>query len=458
MKKTALIVIAAFSITQANDEVLNKILTFHKAFFGGGVEFNATKIAKEKYKITLLPQKEPFFKFFHHKPSITLQVDEGPFVSVPKFTLAKAGFLGKTNFFTLIDRKKPKDLKKDVFLTLKGVVSFSDKLQETILLDAINIESNKSSFFISPVQLSDEINLNDYTGWAKIYINSISLKGKVDNSLLTLQGISSKNEYFAPPINNLYLFSKNHTHINKFHLLTKDKYHLNITTSFDFASALMKKNQNFSLLTSQFALKSLDKNTTLWAKGVEEIDFELKLDNLGTKGVIDFIKFSQKMQQAQANLAKAANSNNDVAIQKAILQVSEVNNQLVPIFNELFIANKSKISLNLILQELKENHIKIDLIYKGQKLSGSLQSAYISILAQNLNLFDGDFDIAINRDFAFNLYPLSTLLLDLLKTKGLAKEKDGIYYLKGQLKDGKIIINNHAYSLQELNMLLFKGL
>ncbi len=458
MKKTALIVIAAFSITQANDEVLNKILTFHKAFFGGGVEFNATKIAKEKYKITLLPQKEPFFKFFHHKPSITLQVDEGPFISVPKFTLAKAGFLGKTNFFTLINRKKPKDLKKDVFLTLKGVVSFSDKLQETILLDAINIESNKSSFFISPVQLSDEINLNDYTGWAKIYINSISLKGKVDNSLLTLQGISSKNEYFAPPINNLYLFSKNHTHINKFHPLTKDKYHLNITTSFDFASALMKKNQNFSLLTSQFALKSLDKNTTLWAKGVEEIDFELKLDNLGTKGVIDFIKFSQKMQQAQANLAKAANSNNDVAIQKAILQVSEVNNQLVPIFNELFIANKSKISLNLILQELKENHIKIDLIYKGQKLSGSLQSAYISILAQNLNLFDGDFDIAINRDFAFNLYPLSTLLLDLLKTKGLAKEKDGIYYLKGQLKDGKIIINNHAYSLQELNMLLFKGL
>ncbi len=438
MKKFALILSTALTFTNASEDIFNKVLTFHKILFAGGIDFNVTQSKKEKYKLTIIPKVSPYTNIFKHQPTIHLKVDKGPFISIPKFTLAKVGFEAKEDFFTLINKKNPKGLQKKVSFTIAGIVNFSDKLQETITLDTIDIEDNKSLFFISPIEFKSEINLNNYTGWAQIYLNSIKLKGKKDNSLLSIDNIVSKNEYLSSPIENLYLFSKNHTQIKKLHLLTKDKYHLNINTS--------------------IAIKSLDKNTTYFAKGIKELTYEMKLNNLGTKGVIEFIKLTRKMQEAQENLAKASKKNDDIALQKAILQISEVNNEMVPIFNQTIIPNKTQIVINLILQESKQNHIKLNLVYKGPKVRGSLQSAYITLLAQNLALFDGDFDFAISRDLAFNLYPFSTLFLDLLKSKGLAKEKNGIYELKGKLQNGKIIINNHAYSLQELNMLLFKGL
>lgn len=50
---------------------------------------------------------------------------------------------------------------------------------------------------------------------------------------------------------------------------------------------------------------------------------------------------------------------------------------------------------------------------------------------------------------------MAALFLDMLKTKGLITINNDVYHLKGSLKDGKIIINGKAYTLQELVAVVF---
>jgi len=91
------------------------------------------------------------------------------------------------------------------------------------------------------------------------------------------------------------------------------------------------------------------------------------------------------------------------------------------------------------------------LLYKADPVQDNMQSAMITLAAQNLAVADGIIEIQIDKDTATAINPLAIIGLDMLKVKGFADEKNGIYHLKAELKGGKVIIKGKAYTLQELS-------
>jgi len=138
-------------------------------------------------------------------------------------------------------------------------------------------------------------------------------------------------------------------------------------------------------------------------------------------------------------------------MQKAIVKLTELNNKLVPIYNSFMISGKSRIIANLELESDKLSYIKVNLLYKAAPISGDISSAFILLAAQGLAIFDGDIEAKVDGTLANSINPMASLILGMLQSKGLITMKNGVYELKAKLKDGKVIINNKSYTLQELS-------
>jgi hypothetical protein len=202
-------------------------------------------------------------------------------------------------------------------------------------------------------------------------------------------------------------------------------------------------------------VKTNDIDTIAASKGVKEAKNSWLFKNLGTKGLVELLKLSKEMEEAQNELALANGKGGDEAFAKYMTTIDELNNKLVSVFNNTLIKDKSKIIADLELISDKTSYIKLDLTYKAEPISGGLNSAFISLLAQGLAIVDGDIDVKVDKDLATTINPFALIVLDMLKVKGLASEKNGIYELKATLKGGNVVINGKSYSLQELTKILF---
>lgn len=460
MKKSISALLLALSLATASENsYIQKVTNFYENVSGNLVKLVPQK-SGDGYDIKIVPNSYSLEELFKKDAKIHISVDEGPLITSPSFGFGKAGLESKGNILNLLKDDIAKEIKKDLKDGIKykyeGKISFSNELKDSLVINPLVANLEDAKFQTSPIVTKSEINLDDFTGKTQISVDKIELKPTKEKGIFKLDKLKAIVEITQKPIDDIFLFGKYKLNIDNIEFKAKlPKGYQEFQAKIDLNSEAKKVDEKLLDSKTEMSLETNNQNTIALLKGIKKIDLELEFKNLGIDGAILLQKISQKLQEAQENMIKATQKNDDVLLQKAILETTEYTNKLTEAINKLIIKDKSKIIVDLELQSLKKSYIKVDLLYKGEPISGDFNSAMISLAAQGLNLFNGDFDIALEGDLIISINPLAPLILDMLKQKGFVTFKDGIYRLKGQLKDGKIIINGKSYTLQELSTVLF---
>ena len=212
----------------------------------------------------------------------------------------------------------------------------------------------------------------------------------------------------------------------------------------------------YLIITFQLRHFALNTNTIALAQGIKKTELDLELKNAQIDGILGLAKLSQEIDKLQNDLTQASMKNDDIALQKALVKMNELTStKSVDIYNKVMVKDKTRLKLDFSLDGEKRSFLKLDLLYKANPISGNIQSAMIELAAQNLAVADGTFEVQLDSTMATAVNPFAMIALDMLKAKGFATVKNGVYHLKGELKGGKIVINGKAYTLQELSRALF---
>ena len=460
MKRAIIMIMALLSLLAASEgSIIDRIVNFYNVKTNGVFEFNATK-SGDGYDITVSPQ-DPVYKDLLNPKFMHVNVDEGPIVTSPKFTLAKAGLSAKGSFFDFFKPKVAAEMKKgikeDITYNYGAIVSFGGEFDEKFTIDPVKIEDKNRTIESSKLLMKSQTDLDTYKSTTELTLHHLFAEDKITKQLFALKGVKIENVITDKPVNNIILFGKTAASIKELDLNASTvKKKIDAKLSLNASSVIQRVDSKF--LDANFILgyKALDAKSIALLEGIQSGRLEFSFKNLGVQGVVELIKLSQKLQKINNKMIQASKSGNDIEIQKSIIESTEVMNELIPVINHILIKDKSRVVLDWQMQSDKLNYIKFDFTYKGEPLQGSnLQGAMISLMAQQLTLLDGSFDIALERDLIVKINPLSILFVDMLKQKGFITEKDSVYRLKGELKGGKIILNGKAYTIEELSRALF---
>jgi len=462
MKKVTLIsaIISVFSTyALANDNFMNKILELYSIRTNGTITFEAKKIS-EGYELKLKP-KEIYKDVFNKNYTIKVAVDEGPIVTKPSFNFAKAGLTTKVDVVKIFNKEIQKELTQELqktpIINYEGIVTFTDTLKEKLLVTALKADNNETLFSTTPISIEAQTDLKSFKGTTTVALKKLLMKFKKDKMQLFVEGVKAKAETFDKPVLNSFLFGKNSLEIQKFVLESLEQKANHIELSLALESAVKKVDNQFLDLDFSSYTKTNDVNTIAMFKGIRENDMRLSLKNLGQEGILKIIEFGQKTQEIEEQLAMNLDDpmKKEQALAEYMAQLAALNNSVVDILNKTFITNKTRLDLETKLLSDKTSFLKLHMLYKAKPLQGDLNTAIITLLAQGLSIVDGDFEIQLDKELATSINPISIMILEMLKNKGFATEQNGLYHIKGKLKDGKLIINGKAYTLQELTTVLF---
>jgi len=464
MKKlifTAFIGLNLATFTQASEaNIVDKIVQCQNILADGVVDFSATKNG-DGYDITIKPENKIYNTILNKDAKIHLSVDEGPLITSPSFSFGKAGLKGSGDILDILSKDVVKDIKKNLKTGIKysyeGKVGFGGDLESKTVIDGLYIDNNDTTFKTSKIDIVGNMNIDSCIGKSTISMQNLEVKPKKEEGIFKVKNLTIASKLTNKPIENIALFAKTYFKADEVAFKAKDG-NRSIDTKFSLAieAEAKKVNDNFTNIQMVIATKALNAQTIALAQGIKESKIDFAIENAGTKGILGLVKFSKEMEKAQDKMLEASQKGDDVAMQKAILAMNELtNSKMVPIYNQLMVKDKTKIKLYTEIFGDKKSFIKLDLLYKASPVSGNMQSAMITLAAQNLAIADGTFEVQLDSSMASTLYPMSTLVLDMLKQKGFATMKNGIYHLKGELKGGKVIINGKAYTIQELGRVMF---
>jgi len=464
MKKllfSAFISLNLATFAQANEaEIVNKIIKCQNSLTNGSLIFNATKNG-DGYDVTIMPKNKIYNAIFNKNAKIHLSVDDGPLITSPSFSFGKAGLKASGDILDFLSKDAASDLKQKVKKPIKysyqGKVSFSEKLESKTKIDGLYIDDDENTFSTSLIEINSNMDIKTCMGKSVIDIDSLNVKPKKEEGLFEVKRLKVSTEVTQKPIKNIALFADTKIIAEEITFKAKEgDKKINTKFSLSIDSAVKKVDDKHLNMTLNLDTKALNAPTIALAKGIKEYKLNFAIENAGTDGVLELIELGKKINKAQEQMAEASQKGDDVAMQKAILAINELtNSKAVSIYNKMMIKDKTKIKLNNKFLGDKESFIKLDLTYKAEPVSGNLQSAMITLAAQNLAVVDGTFEVKLDSSLASTLYPMSTLVLDMLKQKGFATMENGIYHLKGELKGGKVIINGKAYTIQELGRVMF---
>ena len=446
------------NLSAKDSDYMDKIVKLWTLKTNKVIEFNTTKV-DDGYNL-IISSKNPYYKELFSTKPIKIRVDEGPIITTPHFTLGTAGLMATGSILDILNPKIVKDIKTKVKHIPKykyeATVSFGNEYESEFEVEPFAIKDKDIEVEISKITSKSDYDLDTFTGKESIKIDKVLVEPKKEEGKLSLKDIDIKTESLQEPIDDIMLFMKSNFSIKEVILNFKERgKSINTKFSASFRGNSIRVDRELLDFDMGYDFKALDEKTIALAKGIKESSLDLALKKLGINGVVEFIKLSKELEEANNNLIEATQKGDDAAMQKAILATQDISNKIVPIWNKTLIANKSKIILDLELKSDKTSYVKLDLTYKGKPLSGNVQSAMISLMAQQLGIFDGKFDIAVDSTLATSINPFALMGLDLLKAKGFVDVKNGVYYLKGELKGGKIIIKGKAYTLPELTKALF---
>lgn len=457
MKRKVLLALSALTvatIAQASDDnIASKIAQCYSATTSGAIKFVAQK-SGGGYDLLIKPENKVYQMILAKDAKIHLNVDEGPLITTPSFGFGKAGIVATGNIVDILSKEVTKDIPKNVKEQLKykyeGKVSFGGELKSKTIFDALNVNDKDVSFKSSKAIAKGNMDIDSCLGKTFVTLDTLEIKPKKEQGLFLLKGLKLSSELTDKPIDNIALFATTNFSADEVTFKAKNRGKtINTKFSFDINGDIKRVDKDYLNLKYSMSAKALDANTIALTKGIKASKFDFEIDNSKIEGMLDLVKLSQEIQKVQDAMYSAKS---EVERQKAIIEYTNLTTtKLVPIYNKILIKDKTRVKLNLELDSDKKSFVKADLLYKADPVQDNMQSAMITLAAQNLAVADGIIEIQIDKDTATAINPLAIIGLDMLKVKGFADEKNGIYHLKAELKGGKVIIKGKAYTLQELS-------
>jgi len=462
MKKTVFFFIITMSmltfLQASSGDILSKIAQCYSATTNNTFEFKVQN-SGSNYDMLIKPKMRTHKLLFKKDAKIHLKVDKGPVITSPSFSLGKIGIVSHGNILDILNLEITKDidakLKEQLKYKYKAKVSFGGELESKTIFDTITVDKNSTYFKIYNTVINSNMEIDSCIGKTILNIENIELVSKNDKSGFKLNDLKLSLKTTKKPIHNIALFARSTLKVDKI-TFTGKSFNKKIDAKFSISidGEIKKINEKHLNIIYNMYLKALNTNTIALAKGSKETKFYFELDNSQTDGILELLKLTQKMEEAQGKMLEAKT---DIERQKAILEYTDLTTtKTVSIYNKIFIKNRTKLKLNLELDGDKTSFIKADLLYKADPIQDNMQSAIITLMAQNLAVADGTIEVQLDRDLATNINPFALIALDLLKIKGFATEKNGIYHLKAELKDGKIVVNGKTYTLLELSQIILQ--
>jgi len=219
-------------------------------------------------------------------------------------------------------------------------------------------------------------------------------------------------------------------------------------------TALLHTGKEQAELNLGVSLKAGDETTRRYWRGIGRVEGTVKVQSLGLQGIRDLAAMQEEQLRIQKELARATAADDDIAMQKAILALEALNGRWIQVYNDLLIPGQTRFIIDERIDAAKTSRLKLDLTYTGKPLQGNAMSAMIQLMAHADRLAEGSFELTLEKDLAHRLYPNAVFVLDSMVSKNMATLKEGLYHLKGEIKEGKIIINGTKYAPQELIMMI----
>ena len=464
MKKLALIAIAGLFLTSSvnakDANVVEKIMQCNTTLTNGALIFSAQK-SGDGYDVRIKPQNKTYSVIFNKDAKFHISVDEGPVITTPSFTFGKAGLKANGDALSIFSKELLSDidkkLKKHPQFTYEGKVSFGGELSSKSVIDGITINDTDTKFNTSNFTITNSMDIESCIGKMEISIPSIDIEDNKGKGNLNAKNIALTSEITEKPIDGIALFGSSSIKVKE--ISFKDKIGqkaVDVKFSLNIDTESKKVNNKYMDITVKLNSKALNTNTIALAQGIKKTELDFELENTQIDGILDLVKLSKELEKIQNDLAESSAKNDDIAMQKALLKMNELTStNTVAIYNKVMIKDKTRLKLDFSLEGEKKSFAKLDLLYKANPISGNIQSAMIELAAQNLAVADGTFEVQLDSTMASAVNPFAMLALDMLKAKGFATVKNGVYHLKGELKGGKIVINGKAYTLQELSRAMF---
>jgi len=459
IKKILLTSAILSTFASANSDIASKITNYYNLVTNNALNFEAIKKGNG-YDIKIIPVNAVYKMILNQNAIFHLNVDEGPLITSPKMTFGKAGLKGSSVITSIFNKKIQDDISKNLKnppkLNYEAIVSFGSNLNEKITIEPFKIDDEKVSIQSSKVLINTDIDLDKSTGKLVMNYDNFTVKPKDEKGIFKIEGLKVTSHITEPPVDGILLYGDNSIKIKNIEFEASKPKRIYATFTFNGDSYSKKVGKDMLDLNINLNASSNNVETIALAKGIKKASTSWLFKNLGSKGIIDLMKLTKKMQNAQNNLVSAnKNGGKEKAYAQYMATMDELNNKMVDVINKTFITNKTKIIANLELTNDKTSFVKLDLLYKGKPLTGSINSAYIGLVAQGLAVVDGDIEIKLDKTLTTSVNPFALIVLDMLKNKGFASEKNGMYHFKGKVKDGNIIINNKSYTLQEFSKALF---
>ena len=450
-------------ISSNGKEYLNEIINGYNKIEDGNtvakiVEFNNSySLAKAKIAIKILgkDQKELLVK---NPLKLPLTIKYGPLIG-------KRAGLAEIDFDEPLDRflkaKFNKEFKKivpnGVMLHYWSLLDWSHNIFEKFIISKISIKepNNRWLLEVDPIVINSRSSLRSLVGKSNISSKIVSFKQLKDNyEVLFLNPKLSININEVPK--DAPIFATSSISLPKIILNIQQISQDPLELSAWLKVALEHTSTNYTSFNINYNLKTLDETTSRFMNGFNSLSGSIKLQNLGLKGLREFIALQKKSYELQKELKLAIKANNDIKMQRLLLAIQALDSSWIRVYNNLLIPKKSRLIVNKQISMDKKSTIKLDLLYTGKPInSTNAISAMISLMSQADHLVEGNFDLVLEKKLAKMIYPNAKFILDSMVLNGLATCKEGFYYLKGSIKDGKIIINNKAYTPQELMLMIF---
>ena len=410
--------------------------------------------AKAKLSVRKEFQKTPPLDMLEQDSEVSLKILYGPVVPAAKpqpgimgvyFEEKLSHFLEKSYreaFLSSVDH--------DPLLSFESISAFGTTVREKLRLEGFEMAAKGSRFSLHGAEFSRTFDTLSGSGSGLLKSPRITLADESRGLRVDMKDISAAIS-LPKPQEGIVPFGDYELKIGEANITLPSDVG-EVSGLFSWWSSLSSKatDKKYCSIRMRNSIHALDKAGAQMGAGLLKEESEVRIEKIGIAGLKRYILFLKSRTKLSQRIARAGRRGDLEAIRKALDEIAALEEELVEIFNDTIIKNRSRILFDTHLKASKESHIHIELLYKGEALKGNAVSAVISLLSRLDRLFDGNFDLRLEKEVARRLYPELSLILDSMVDKGLAKVREGLYILKGSIHDGRILIEGRSFTPQEL--------
>ncbi len=438
-------------ISNSAEEYIKETITSSLSFD----DPEATKFILKSYlpdrKIAVVSLKDIYSK---KSKDTNISVEEGPlFSSKALIGLIKIEKRGDIKEFILEDELPfEKNLQRPIEVEYSAILDFMHVIHEDIHISKVELKDESKYLYISPVKA-----VSSYTSKTQKGLSRISCRRLIVKNLDGSQKIdvhSPKIELKSDGvIKDEPLYGSYKMEAKEVALYEKSKIPLRVNPHFEIS--LKRVSNSWVDFDLGFDIKAVNSATSKAWSDIESFDGEIKLQKLGLEGIKELIRVAKEQDRARRELVEAMEAKNDVAMQRSIVKIESLRHSWIDIYNKTLLKGQTRFEIKKVIHREKENHIFVDLLFQGDKLDSNELGALANLSANFKTLFDGEFDILLEREFLEKFYEDGAILFDAMVKKGLATFENGEYHFKGRVEDGIITIDGKKYTFEEFMLKVF---